>query len=339
MSFTKPSIASVNFPELRARLPDLSGKTVVITGTTSGTGKAAARTVAELGARVLLLNRPSSRAEASLADLQQAAPEAELHAVDCDLQSFASVRAAAARVAELCPEGVDVLCNNAGVMALPDQATGDGFDVQMQTNHLSHFLLTRELMPLLERAAEARGEARVVNHSSVARMVPGKVLKAEYLEAKGGQLGGDGNAVQNTVMMGPRWVRYNQSKLANCAFTAALHHKLQAKGSAVKALVAHPGLANTSLQQTSVKEGGMGAVFTGLMMKLSQSTEDGALGILSCMCLPEAESGQLWGPGMGVLAMKGPAEPAPLEPFYDDEQTRSLLWEKSEAAIGGAFEL
>lgn len=79
--------------------------------------------------------------------MTQTESQAELHAVDCDLQAFASVEAAAARVAGLCPEGVDVLCNNAGVMALPDQATGDGFDVQMQTNHLSHFLLTRELWP------------------------------------------------------------------------------------------------------------------------------------------------------------------------------------------------
>jgi len=102
--------------------------------------------------------------------------------VECDLRSFASVEAAAKRVAELCPEGVHVLANNAGVMALPDEATGDGFDVQMQTNHLSHFLLTRELMPLLERAAEADGEARVVNHSSGARMFPQRTLLPRFLE-------------------------------------------------------------------------------------------------------------------------------------------------------------
>jgi len=85
---------------------------------------------------------------------------------------FASVDAAADRVRELCPGGLDVLCNNAGVMAFADTATVDGYDVQMQTNHLSHFLLTRELMPLLEMAGQATGEARVVNHSSIARMSP-----------------------------------------------------------------------------------------------------------------------------------------------------------------------
>lgn len=338
MSYSPPDIPSSQFPAFRARLPSMAGKTVVITGTTSGTGKAAALTLAELGARLLLLNRASSRSDASLADIKSAVPEAELHAVVCDLQSFASVETAAARVIELCPDGVDVLCNNAGVMALADQATVDGFDIQMQTNHLSHFLLTRELMPLLERAAEANGEARVVNHSSIARLQK-KTLLPEYLEKKGGQLGGDGGGMANSLMMGPRWARYGQTKLANAAFTAALHARLQAKGSKVKALVAHPGLANTNLQQTSVREGGMGAMLTGIMMKMSQSTEDGAMGIISCMCLSDAMSGQFYGPGSGMMAAKGPALPFPLEGFYDNEPTRGLLWEKSEAAIGRSFVL
>ena len=141
---------SVHYPAFKARLPSMEGKTAVITGTTSGTGRVAARTLAELGAKLLPLNRSSSRSTESLAELREAFPDAELHAVECDLQSFASVRAAGERVHELCPEGVHVLCNNAGVMALPDEATEDGFDVQMQTNHLSHFLLTRALAPLLE---------------------------------------------------------------------------------------------------------------------------------------------------------------------------------------------
>ncbi len=337
MSYEAPAIASVHFSAFKAGLPSMAGKTVAITGTTSGTGNAAARTVADLGARVLLLNRGSSRADASYEALRADLPGAELHQIACDLQSFASVRAAAAKVRELAPDGVHVLANNAGVMALPDQATGDGFDVQMQTNHLSHFLLTAELMPLLDEAAQASGEARVVNHSSGARMVPHKRLFPEYLEKRGGDLGGDGNAVLNTIMSGPRWVRYNQSKLANCAFTAALHQRLTAKGSRVKALVAHPGLANTHLQQTSVKEGGMGRFFTGLFMRLSQSTEDGAMGLISCMCHPDARSGQFWGPGMHLTALKGAVAPAELEPFYDNPETRELLWRKSNEAVGIDF--
>lgn len=331
--------SSKHFPAFRSNLPLMAGKTAVITGTTSGTGKVAALTLAELGAKVLVLNRSSDRSTASYAELTTAVPDAQLHNIECDLQSFESVRTAAKRVQELCPEGVHILCNNAGVMALADTATGDGFDIQMQTNHLSHFLLTRELMPLLDRAAETSGEARIVNHSSVARMGPSKKLLSDYLEKNGGRLGGDGSRVENMMFRGARWVRYNQSKLANAAFTAALHHRLQQKGSKVKALVAHPGLANTHLQQTSVKEGGMGSLFTGFFMRFSQSPEDGAMGILSCMCLPNASSGEFYGPGSGSNAFKGKAEPFALESFYDNAETRELLWSKSEEAIGDKFVL
>ena len=329
---------SKHFPAFLAGLPSTTDKTVVITGTTSGTGKIAAATVAGLGAKVLVLNRASERSTAAFAELSAAHPDADLRSVECDLQSFDSVRAAATTVADLCPEGVDVLANNAGVMALADTATSDGYDVQMQTNHLSHFLLTRELMPLLEIAAEARGESRVANHSSVARMAPSKKLQAKYLEANGGDLGGDGSGIQNMMFNGPRWQRYNQSKLANAAFTAALHHRLQASGSKVKALVAHPGLANTQLQQTSVKEGGMGNVFTNIMMRFSQTSEDGAMGLLSCMCLADAASGQFYGPGSGAMSIRGKAEPFDLESYYDNTSTRDLLWTKSEEATGGPFD-
>ena len=118
--------------------------------------------------------------------------------VDCDLTDFDAVRKAAAQVAaETKDSGLDVLCNNAGVMALKDVATKDGYDIQMQTNHLSHFLLTKELYPVLVKAVKLRGEARIVNHSSFARNgPPGTKLTTEntyeYLGRNGGNLGGDG---------------------------------------------------------------------------------------------------------------------------------------------------
>jgi NAD(P)-dependent dehydrogenase (short-subunit alcohol dehydrogenase family) len=176
---------------------------------------------------VILLNRPSERSQKSLAALKEAVPNGNFEPIDCDLQSFDSVRKAAEEVKQKCPEGLYALCNNAGVMALEDKATPDGYDVQMQTNHLSHFLLTAELFPLLEKAANMLGDARVVNHTSSARMVPDKVLKAEYLGKNGGNLGGNSASM---FFGGARWKRYNQSKLANCAFTAALHNRLQKKG-------------------------------------------------------------------------------------------------------------
>merc|ERR1719210_1710166 len=100
--------------------------------------------------------------------------------------SFAAVREAAQKLKEdLGSSGLDVLCNNAGIMATKDEATGDGFDTQMQTNHLSHFLLTAELFPLLEKAANADGEACVVNHSSVAHHSPAEPLEAKYFGKNG----------------------------------------------------------------------------------------------------------------------------------------------------------
>ena len=83
----------------------------------------------------------------------------------------------------------------------------------------------------------------------------------------------------------------------------------------------------------------MGGRFTKVLQRFSQTAEDGAMGILSCMCLPDAESGQFYGPGSGVTAIKGRAEPFPLESFYDNPETRELLWHKSEEAIGKSFEI
>lgn len=337
MSYEKPNLKSKHFNNLFNDLPSMEGKTVAITGTTSGTGFVAAQACGKLGARVLLLNRPSTRADAALNDLQSENSNADFTQIDCDLQSFSSVREAAKNLRALCPEGLDVLCNNAGVMALEDTATADGFDVQMQTNHLSHFLLTKLCFDLLEKAAKARGEARIVNHSSIARKQV-KSLEGAYLQKNGGNLGGNGSSM---FFGGGRWVRYGQTKLANAAFTACLHEKLQAKGSKVSALVAHPGLAETDLQSTTVRDGGMGEWFTKQLMKMGQSREDGALGILTCIAHPDAQSGQFFGPGMGGMftALKGPATGHPLETSYDNPKTREILWANSCAAIGEEFNI
>ena len=335
MAYNKPSVPSVHFPKFFNEMPDLKGKTFAITGTTSGTGKIAAKAIAEKGGRVLMLNRPSSRSQKAQETISAAAPEAEVITVDCDLQSFASVRSAINKINEICSEtGIYAIINNAGIMAMPDAATEDGFDTQMQTNHLSHFLLTQQLMPLLNKAAEIHGDARIVNHSSMARKGV-KKLEAKYLEKNGGNLGGD----SSNMLFGGRWIRYGQTKLANAAFTAALHEKLQAKQSKVKALVAHPGWANTELQVTTDKQGGMAWGASLIARFVSQSEEDGTLGILSAAVLPNVQSGMFYGPGMGMMASKGKAKPYPLEKQYDNPETIKLIWEKSCEAIGEEFNI
>ena len=333
-NYKKPTLKNMYYDDVAKNLPSLKGKTVAITGTTSGTGSVAAKTMADRGARLILLNRASTKADKALEELKTSLPSAEFLPVECDLQNFASVRNAAAKVKALCPNGLDVLCNNAGVMALEDAATSDGFDVQMQTNHLSHFLLTKELFSALEKAAELRDEARIVNHSSIARF--GKKLNAKYLEKNGGNLGGNGSSM---FFGGARWVRYQQTKLANAAFTSCLHEQLQKVNPKIKAMVAHPGLATTSLHDTTVGDGGMSSWSTGLMMKAGQSMEDGAIGIIKCMADPEAKSGTFMGPGSSKMAMKGPVVAFDLEDFYNNQETRDLLWNKSCEAIGETFDI
>ena len=334
LSYKKPDLKNVYYDEFLESIQSLNNLTIAITGTTSGTGYVAAQTVASKGARVILLNRKSERATKSYNDLKKNNPEAELFLVECDLQSFESVRKAAKEVVKLCPKGLDALCNNAGVMALKDIATSDGFDVQMQTNHLSHFLLTKELMPSLKKAADNNGESRVVNHSSISRFGV-KSLETQYLEKKGGNLGGNGKR----MMFFPqaRWKRYSQTKLANAAFTACLSEKLNNSNSNIKALVAHPGLSVTDLQHTTIIDGGMGTWMTSQMMKSGQTKEDGAIGIIKCMTDPTLDSGIFVGPGAGKMAMKGPVISFDLEPFYDNQHTRDLLWRKSCEAIGEDF--
>ena len=336
MTYQKPVVESKHYPAFVEAISDLTGKTFVVTGTTSGTGRIAALTLAQKGGRVIMLNRPSSRSEGVQRDMSETFPEGQVSTVECNLQSFASVRAASQQLRELCAEsGIYALINNAGIMAMPDEATEDGFDTQMQTNHLSHFLLTGEVFSLLEKAAETHGDARIVNHSSMARLGV-KKLESKYLEANGGNLGGNSSSM---LFKGARWVRYSQTKLANAAFTAALHHRLRSRNSKVKALLAHPGWANTELQVTTNRAGGMASWNSILAKFVSQSEEDGTLGILSCAVLRDAKCGAFYGPGLGMMASKGEAKPYGLEARYDNPESRDLLWDKSCEATGVEFHI
>lgn len=299
---------------------DMTGRVAAITGTTSGTGFVCARELAKRGARVLLLNRDSERSTASRQRLQEEAPRGRFRAITCDLQDFTSVKSAIREV-RAHYERLDVLCNNAGVMALKDEATKDGYDVQMQTNCLSHFLLTAQLFDLLRRS----DDGRVVNHTSMARLGP--PLEARYFGKNGGNLGGDGD--DDAGFAGPRWVRYHQTKLANCAFTYGLQQKLDdATITNVKALLAHPGLARTQLQVTTAEDGGMDA--SSPFMNNAQSPEDGATGIIRACMDPTARSGNFYGPEQwtgfpGLL---------PPEDELRSPQNIQTNWKGCEAAVG-----
>lgn len=310
-------------PVLENHSQDMTGKVVAITGTTSGTGFVCAREVAKKGATVLLLNRPSERSERSLQQLREAVPGATFEAISCDLQDFESVREATQQIRNSYQQ-LDVLVNNAGVMAMKDEATKDGYDVQMQTNVISHFLLTKELFPLLK----ASPEARVVNHTSMARL--GGPLGAEYFGQNGGNLGGDGTEEENQSFRGPRWERYHQTKLANCTFTYGLQQKLEeASISNVLPLLAHPGLAQTNLQVTTAATGGMEADSS--LMNRAQSAEDGATGIIRATMDPQVKPGDFFGPAAGWSGFPEHLTP---EDDLSEEQNVRITWEGCEQAVG-----
>jgi len=177
-----------------------------------------------------------------------------------------------------------------------------GLEKQMQTNHLSHFLLVHELFPLIEKAAEKNGEARIVNHSSLARAMGNKndrKLSKQFFEPqriegerRRSSHGGDGE--------NPTWQRYQQTKLANVCFTYGLHDRLAAmNNNKIKVLVCAPGIACTSLQVTSAdkSQGGNMSGFLGWFFQklpVSQSAEDGALPALTCMLDEKVNSRELW---------------------------------------------
>ena len=319
---------SVIWRDLLDKTPEQKGKTVAITGTTSGTGLALAKGFAEKGAEVLMLNRTSDRSEKALEEVVRVgrahgAPDA-IH-IDCDLQKFSSVRKAVEEVKKNA-DVLDVLCNNAGIMALPFKGTEEnGFDQQMQVNCLSHFLLTQGVFPLLSKSKDAR----VVNHASVAANTNGE-FDLKSLEKH----------PECSEHYSTPWQMYGQTKLANIVFTKALDSRLRKKKiTNVKALVAHPGFAATELQTTHAKSGGRFNHFVmNLIKPFFQSAEDGAAGILLCSSSMDVESGKFYGPSHG---MRGKGFPEPHEPKAKPitEEMMDKFWKKHEECVGTRFEV
>ena len=198
-----------------ADLPDLSGRTAVVTGASSGLGAVTARELARAGAHVVLAVRDVAKGEAVAAPFP-----GDWEVRPLDLASLASVRA----FAEGWTSDLDILINNAGIMAVPQGTTADGFELQFGTNHLGHFGLTNLLLPHVTD--------RVVTVSSGAHRI-GRM----HLD--------DLNWERRTY---DRWRVYGQSKLANLLFTKELQRRLDEAGSPVRAMAAHPGYANTHLQ-------------------------------------------------------------------------------------------
>jgi NAD(P)-dependent dehydrogenase (short-subunit alcohol dehydrogenase family) len=277
-----------------ADLPDLHGRTFVVTGANSGIGLAAVRELGRAGARVVLAVRDPARGEQAAATIPG---EREVRRLD--LADLASVRA----FADEWDGEIDVLINNAGVMATPQQRTADGFELQIGTNHLGHFALTSLLLPHVTD--------RVVTLASGAHRM-GKIRLDDLNWEQGGY---------------QRWRAYGQSKLANLLFTLELQRRLTETGSDVRAVAAHPGYAATNLQAHtgSLLQNGLMALGNRLV---AQSDEMGALPTLYA-ATEDIPGGSYVGPD-GLQETRGHPTLVGRSGAASDEQTALRLWELSE---------
>jgi NAD(P)-dependent dehydrogenase (short-subunit alcohol dehydrogenase family) len=282
-------------------IDDLDGRTVVVTGANSGIGLAAARTMAGAGARVVLAVRNTAKGDVAAAAITGTTEVREL-----DLTDLASVRAFAAGWSD----DIDVLVNNAGVMAVPQSRTKDGFELQIGTNHLGHFALTNLLLP--------RITDRVVSLASGAH----RLGKIDLDDLNWERRGYD------------RWRAYGQSKLANLLFTLELQRRLTEAGSDVRAVAAHPGYAATNLQSHT------GSRLQNLLMivgnrVIAQGDEQGAAPTVYA-ATQDIPGNSYVGPD-GFQELRGKPTLVGRSQAALDEDVARGLWELSEDLTGVSF--
>lgn len=291
-------------------IPSQSGKIAVVTGANSGLGLETTAGLAAAGATVVMACRNPSKAQAALDEIRRRVPQARLDVMALDLADLASVRRFASEFSAKYPR-LDILCNNAGVMALPFQKTRDGFEMQIGTNHLGPFVLTGLLLNVLQAAPAAR----IVNVASVAHKTT-KGLDLDNLNwERGPYKKGDA---------------YGKSKLANLLFTYELNRRLHQSGSSIIAVAAHPGYSATNIGDGATQ----GSFFASLAMKLgnalfAQPASMGALPTLYAATMPDVQGGDYIGPH-GFLEFAGYPVKTTSRPTARDPQVAAGLWALSE---------
>ena len=286
-----------------AEIPDLSGRTAIVTGANSGIGRVTAAALAGAGARVVLAVRALSRGEEAAATM---GGSTEVRALD--LASLASVRQFAADYSG----EIDMLINNAGVMVPPLTRTPDGFELQFATNHLGHFALTNLLLP----------------------QIRGRVVTVSSLVHRSGRI--DFDDLNWKRRRYRRQAAYAQSKLANLLFTSELQRRLAEAGSEVIAVAAHPGYAATNLQFHS----GSRALEAGMRIGnrlLAQDDVGGALPTLYA-AVKDIPGNSFVGPGQ-LREMRGPPKLVGRSGRAQDAALARRLWEVSEELTGTNFPL
>lgn len=299
-----------------SRTVELTGSTVVVTGANSGIGFETAKAMARFGAHVVLACRDRQRGQAALVRIEAAVPEASLELVQLDLSSQRSVAAAAGTLMSA-HDRLDVLVNNAGVMASPARLTEDGFELQMATNHLGHFSLTGALLDLLLTTPGSR------------------VVTVTSMMHRMGQIDPDRLGVAGYG----RWRAYARSKLANLLFAYELQRRLEAVGASTISVAAHPGWTRSNLVATGPAAGGS-ALRAQLMRtaaaRLGQPTSRGALPLIMAATAPDLPGGVCTGP-TGLLQLAGAPGTVPTSRRSHDADLARALWKASEAATGVTF--
>jgi len=300
-------------------MPAMEGQTVVVTGANSGLGYEGTKAFADAGATVVMACRSEERGERAATDIRREVRGGNLVVRVCDLADLDSVAAFAEGLREEA-DGIDVLCNNAGVMAIPRQETADGFEMQLGVNHVGHFALTGRLLPEL-RASE--GESRVVTQSSQAHTA--------------GEM--DFSDLQSEREYG-KWSAYGRSKLANLLFAYELQRRLREADEDIVSVACHPGYADTDLQFRGPRE--MESSVRMGMMKVAnklfgQSAERGALPMLYAATSDEVTGGEYVGPG-GFMRMRGAPEFQTSNAASNDEADAEQLWAVSEELTGVEYE-
>jgi NAD(P)-dependent dehydrogenase (short-subunit alcohol dehydrogenase family) len=294
-----------------ADIPDLTGRRALVTGATSGLGYQTALELLKHGAEVIIAARNPEKSAKAAVSLATASDRPAPAVLDLDLSDLRSVAKAAAQLTE----PLDLLINNAGVMATPYRQTVDGFELQLGTNHLGHFALTARLLPLLLRAERPR----VVTVSSFMHTIIRRITKGD-LHAAGGYR---------------KWEAYGKSKLANLLFMLELDRRARARGSRLLSAGAHPGYAATNLQTSGPRLGGLALearALSTLTRLVAQPAAAGAWPSLYAATHPDLRPGSYVGPAF--FGYRGAPKPTQPSRTARDPELARQLWSWSVEATG-----
>ena len=298
-----------------ANMPNLAGRVAVVTGANSGIGLEAARELARKGAHVILAARSEQKGSEAVAALREELPAAKVELRLLDLADLGAVRAFAAAYRRDFST-LDLLVNNAGVMAIPYRKTVDGLEMQLGTNHFGHFALTGLLLESLLAAPAAR----IVTVSSGAH----RTGKMDF-----GNLNWE-NGGYNT------WRAYGRSKLANLLFAFELQRRLTQTGARAISVAAHPGYTATNLQAVGPRMENSAwkeAVMRSMNAMVAQPGPMGALPTLYAATAPDVQGGDYIGPD-GLMEMRGYPRRVKATAAANSEADAAKLWARSEEITG-----